>query len=80
MPRLNQVRAQRRDVSKYMSGAMDTGTAGKPQAHSSKMKEGQVRVESGGVASHAVKGTSVPGRSKVRMKKVRVTSSKAVEP
>ena len=80
MPRLNNVRAQRRDVSKYMSGRVDTGTAGKPQARSSKLKEGQVRVESGGVSSHAVKGTGSPSRGKTVMKKVRVTSKNAVEP
>ena len=80
MPRLNDVRAQKRDVRKYMSGAVDTGTAGKPQARSSKLKEGVVRVESGGVSSHAVKGTGTPTRGKTLMKKVRVTSKNAVEP
>ena len=80
MPRLNDVRAQKRDVRKYLSGAVDTGTAGKPQSRSAKMKEGQVRVESGGVSSHPVKGTGSPSRGKTVMKKVRMTSSHAVKP
>ena len=80
MPRLNDVRAQKRDVRKYLSGAIDTGTAGKPQSRSAKMKEGHVRVESGGVSSHPVKGTGSPSRGKTVMKKVRMTSSHAVKP
>src|SRR6185503_11571763 len=80
MARLNDVRAQKKDVRKYMSGAVDTGTAGKPQARSSKLKEGAVRVESGGVSSHPVKGSGTPIRGKTLMKKVRVTSKNAVEP
>jgi len=80
MPRLTKVRAQTKDVRKYMSGAVDTGTMGKPQSRTTKMKEGQTRVQSGGVASHPVKGTGTPSRGKTVMKKVRMTSSRAVEP
>jgi len=80
MARLNDVRAQRKDVRKYMGSSVDTGTAGKPQSRSAKLKEGQVRVESGGVSSHPVKGTGTPSRGKTVMKNVRVTSKNAVEP
>jgi len=78
MARLNDVRAQKRDVRKYMSGAVDTGTAGKPQVKSTKLKDGVVRVEAGGVNSHPVKGSGTPSRGKTVMKKVRVTSGHAV--
>jgi len=62
-------RVEKRDVSKYTH--VDTGTAGKPQKQTAKMKEGATRVQSGGVTDHPVQGS--PSRSKVRMKKVRVT-------
>lgn len=79
MARLNDVRAQKKDVRKYMSGSVDTGTMGKPQARSSKLKEGTVRVQSGGVTSHPVKGSGTPTRGKTVMKKVRVTSKNTGE-
>lgn len=72
MVRLAKSRAMKSDVSKYAK--MNTGTAGMPQPHSSKMGEGKTRVTSGAVASHQVKGTGKPSRSNAKMKKVRVTS------
>ena len=74
MSRLSEARAQKKDVRKYMGGAVDTGTMGKPQSRTSKLKDGVVRVESGGVSSHPPKGTGTPSRGKTLMKKVRVTS------
>ena len=79
MPRLSDVRAQKKDVRKYTSGGVDTGTMGKPQSRTSKLKEGMVRVQSGGVSSHPVKGTGTPSRGKTIMKRNRVTSKNAVE-
>ncbi len=79
MPRIKDVRAQKADVRKYMGGAVDTGTMGKPQSHSAKLKEGVVRVQSGGVSSHPVKGTGTPTRGKTVLKKGRVTSKNTGE-